>query len=593
MVRNKVAFAALIALGVIIAGILLSRPSADKAGASESLQTGDPTHRRPVAVALTDEGRWLFVANQRSGSVSVVNVVSHKVVNEVNVGKKLSDLAITSDGTRLVAVDEDAGALVVFRRRGSQLENPQRLDIDPSAVSVQIVADGTHCVVASLWSRRLTLIELPQKANPRVVRTINLAFAPRMQLLLPESRKLVVADSFGGRLAVVNWTDGKVESDRLLPAHNIRGLGLNTDGTRLLISHQILNSRASSSRDDVHWGNLLTNGVRELRLASVLDPKADLLLDSRLHRLGDVGRGAADPASVAAAPGGKMVVALAGVSEVAIGGEKVGAWQRIAVGRRPTAVSLSPDGRRAYVANTHDDKVSVLDLITQKVNAEIALGPQAKPNVADRGELLFYDARLSHDGWFSCHSCHTDGHTNGLLADTLGDGSYGTPKRVLTLLGVRDTGPWAWNGSVSDLHTQVRKSVATTMQGAKLKAGQDDELVAYMKTLVSAPPLGRLRQKLDEAVVRRGREVFERQGCGNCHVPPTYTSPRMFDVGSGEANYKSFNPPSLRGVSQGGPFFHDGRAGTLAEIFTRHRHPTKTELDSENLVALLAFLESL
>ena len=163
---------------------------------------------------------------------------------------------------------------------------------------MQILADGTHCVVASLWSRRLTLIELSQKANPRVVRTINLAFSPRTQLIIPESRKLVVADSFGGRLAVVNWKDGKVESDRLLPAHNIRGLTLNTDGTRLLISHQVLNSRASSSRDDVHWGNLLTNGVRELRLASVLDPKADLLLDSRLHRLGDVGRGAGDPASV-------------------------------------------------------------------------------------------------------------------------------------------------------------------------------------------------------------------------------------------------------------------------------------------------------
>ena len=218
-----------------------------------------------------------------------------------------------------------------------------------------------------------------------------MAFAPRTQLLLPESRKLIVADSFGGRLAVVDLDDGKVESDRLLPAHNIRGLALSTDGTRLLISHQVLNSRGTSSRDDVHWGNLITNGLRELRLASVLDSKADLLRNSRLHRLGDVGRGAGDPAGVTAVPGGKMVVALAGVAEVAIGGAEVGAWQRIAVGRRPTAVALSPDGRRAYVLNTHDDSVSVLDLKAHKVSAEIALGPQVKPNVADRGELLFYD----------------------------------------------------------------------------------------------------------------------------------------------------------------------------------------------------------
>ena len=172
------------------------------------------------------------------------------------------------------------------------------------------------------------------------------------------------------------------------------------------------------------------------------------------------------------------------------------------------------------------------------MSAEIALGPQVKPNVADRGELLFYDARLSHDGWFSCHSCHTDGHTNGLLADTLGDGSYGTPKRVLTLLGVRDTGPWAWTGSVSDLHTQVRKSVATTMQGAKLKAGQDDELVAYMKNW-PRPPLARLGMLTVEAVRAAAR-------CSNARAVARHrrlTPRREFDVGSGEAN-TILHPPS-------------------------------------------------
>ena len=53
--------------------------------------------------------------------------------------------------------------------------------------------------------------------------------------------------------------------------------------------------------------------------------------------------------------------------------------------------------------------------------------PAPEPDAVARGERLFHDARLSHDGWMSCHSCHVDGHTNGLVADTLGDGSYGAP----------------------------------------------------------------------------------------------------------------------------------------------------------------------
>jgi len=41
----------------------------------------------------------------------------------------------------------------------------------------------------------------------------------------------------------------------------------------------------------------------------------------------------------------------------------------------------------------------------------------------------------------ACHSCHTDGHTNGGLFDTLNDGRYENLKKVLSLRGVTRTGP--------------------------------------------------------------------------------------------------------------------------------------------------------
>ncbi|HEY1376681.1 MAG TPA: hypothetical protein VGF55_07795, partial [Gemmataceae bacterium] len=66
------------------------------------------------------------------------------------------------------------------------------------------------------------------------------------------------------------------------------------------------------------------------------------------------------------------------------------------------------------------------------------------------------------------------------------------------------------------------------------------------------------------------------------------------DVGlSDEAGHRTFNPPSLRGVSQAGPFFHDGRAADLAEVFTRHRHQITGDLTARERDDLLAFLEDL
>src|SRR5439155_26896115 len=173
----------------------------------------------------------------------------------------------------------------------------------------------------------------------------------------------------------------------------------------------------------------------------------------------------------------------------------------------------------AYVANHFSDSVSIVELGDGKLVKEIPLGPTPELQSAERGERLFFDARLAHDGWLSCHSCHTDGHSNGLLNDNLGDGSFGAPKRVLSLLGVRDTGPWAWNGTMPDLEAQIRKSVETTMRGSKPTDPQVQALAAYLRSLSPPPSLTRLTGEVNAMAVQRGREVFNREACGSCHTP--------------------------------------------------------------------------
>ena len=94
--------------------------------------------------------------------------------------------------------------------------------------------------------------------------------------------------------------------------------------------------------------------------------------------------------------------------------------------------------------------------------------------------------------------------------------------------------------------------------------------------------------------VRRGREVFDRQSCGSCHAPPAYTSVGTYDVGlRDETGNTHFNPPSLRGVGRGGPYFHDNRVATLEEVFAPGRHQLRGELSKRELADLLAFLRSL
>jgi YVTN family beta-propeller protein len=592
---DGVRWLAISALLTCVAAVNIARKSGD--ASAKGTQPTPPHLHRPVALALTQNGSWLFVANRASGGVSVIDTTTRRAVAELPVGRKLADAVLTRDDRQLLVVDEEANELIVLAPTGPELRLVSRVAVGTSPVSVRPSADGKRCMVASVWARQLSVVEFTslqsEDKKPRVSKVIALPFAPRSQLPVPHTDKVIVADAFGGNLAVVDVLEGRVDSVRTLPAHQIRGLAWSPDGQQLLLSHQVLHGDARTTQADIHWGNLIVNYVRTVSRAELLRPDSDLLKGSRLFALGDVEHGTGDPAGLAVGPDGTIVVALAGVDEVALGSAQKSDWSYLGVGRRPTSVVIDTHRGRAFVANTLSDSVTVLDLSQKTKPSEISLGSQPTLSPADRGELLFYDARLSLEGWLSCNSCHVDGHTNGLLNDNLSDGSFGTPKRVLSLLGVKDTGPWAWNGSVRELKDQVHKSIEVTMRGTRPTDEQVEDLVAFLGTLAPPPPR-RPESATVEAATRRGKELFHEQGCAGCHTPPAYTSAKTYDVGlADEAGNKLFNPPSLRAVVQGGPYFHDNRAAILDDVFRVHRHQLKQELAKEELADLLSFLRSL
>jgi mono/diheme cytochrome c family protein len=401
-----------------------------------------------------------------------------------------------------------------------------------------------------------------------------------------------VADAYGGRLAVIDAPVGRLVAVRTIPGHNIGGLALGSEGQRVFLTHQTLHDGVPTTLDDIHWGRTLTNVLRSISVADLVDPTADPGADNVTVELGEVGQATSDPAAVVVRNDGLLVVALAGVNELAVDRGAGLDWKRVSVGARPTAVTLTHDGQRALVVNTLDNTVSVVRLShISVVGRTISLGPVRPLTAADRGERLFFDARLSHDRWMSCHSCHPGGHTNGQLVDNLSDGTEQTAKRVLSLRGIRETAPYAWDGRFPTLADQVQHSVTSTMQGDPLADEQIADLVAYLETL--SPPASHPNES-DPKQIAAGRKVFERQDCGRCHSGRTYTSADTYDVGLvDERGWRQFNPPSLRGLHSAESFFHDAGVTQLEQVFRSRRHQLSEPLDDADLSALLAFLRSL
>src|SRR5215831_16238132 len=143
-------------------------------------------------------------------------------------------------------------------------------------------------------------------------------------------------------------------------------------------------------------------------------------------------------------------------------------------------------------------------------------------------------------------------------------------------------------------------------------------------------------------VIARGRGVFTRETCGNCHVPPYYTSgkltlaqgftppanhpnkPDIADISVGtdpglamktRKGTGFYKIPSLRGIWYRPLLLHDGSVASLEEMFDPDRmkpdhvpggwkgpgitkraipgHPFGLGLNTEDRQALLAFLRSL
>jgi len=579
--------------------VLVSVTSTSYAGGHERIVQ----HRRPAAAVLIDSGKTLAVANRKSGSLCLIDLANESV-REQSIGQQLSDFMALPNSPYLLATDFAGGTLIVLQRDEGHLRIQDRADVANWPESVCASPFGNRVCVASLWSRRLTFLE-PKDAeqtkherDPRSLQqtgTLDLPFAPGDAEFV-DDQHLVATDAFGGRLALVNARTPQLVRIEELPVHNIRQARF--DGGRLYLTAQQLNSRGRTEPEHVHWGVLLENLLLSLDVAALIDgqPMPDLPL-SRTS-LGGPGNGAGDPEAIAFTED-RLLVTLAGTDELGLI-DRVGVRElRVSTDRRPVDVVVSPDGHRAFVVNQLADSVTVMDLKEAQAVSRISLGPAPEDTAIERGERAFFDATLSYEGWFSCHSCHTDGHTNNRLADTLGDSDYGSPKRVPSLLGVWSTGPWAWNGSQPVLQQQISKSLETTLLSGSVSDELVSDLSAYLTSLRRPPSLAAAREE-PQSGHRAGsiasyQNGFESAGCADCHNAFTsYTSAETYDVGlSDSASRSEFNPPSLIGVSQRDRLLHDGRARSIDEVLGRFQHPSGTNLSDDDRRRLVKYLRSL
>jgi YVTN family beta-propeller protein len=579
---------------------------------------GEP-HRSPIALALSADGTRLLTANQTSGSVSLVDTTKASVLHELPTGDRPAGVALSRDGHRGVVAHWYGYDLAILDIKDDKIAIAGRVEVGPEPRGVAMTGDGSTAYVAVGISNELVRVDLNAR---KISGRLAVGREPRGVALSPDESRLLVGNSRSQDMSLIDRANWKVIQTIVMDGDNIRQVTISSDG-KMGFTANMKNRRFPTTKNNIDLGWVL--GQRLTRVP--LDGSktfSTLSLDTQ-------GKAAGDAHGVAVSQDQKyVVVSCGGTHEVMIFQtdssplpwrpnssrdliapellKKDGRYRRLSLGGRPTELAFAPTGYLLYVANYLSDAIQVVDAKSAKLVQTIPLGSPKDLSLVRRGEIVFHDASHSHNQWYSCNTCHSDGHTNGLDFDTLNDGRQdrGTfpvrfRKKVLTLRRVTETKPWTWHGWQKSLDEAAFESFTKSMQGPTPKADDVKSLVAYLGTLEYPKNPFRNPDGSLTAAAQRGREVFRspKAACNTCHGGNELTDGKIHEAGLEERDdaYRGYNPPSLRGVYDKDPYLHDGRAKTLRDALSGpHSAENVTglgDLSEGELDDLIAYLKCL
>lgn len=566
--------------------------------------------RSPADVVLTPDEKLLLTANQTSGTISLVRFADGKVLAELPCGRKPAALALSPDGRRAYVSSNYSGELFTFDLDGESLKPAGRLHLGFEPRGLAISPDGSLAYVALSTAHEIAVVDLAKLESSA---RIKCGKWPRYLALSPDGKRLAVGANGDLGVTVIDTAARQALFTEEFAGINLGHMQVSRDGKHVYFPWMVYR------HNPITAGNIRLGWVLASRIARVnLEKKSRreaIALDPQ-------GQAIADPHGLALSPDEQwiactgsgthelLVFKLPGLPFQDYGGpgdhidtelnKDRDRFYRIPLGGRPMAVRFMKDGRRVIIANYLSNSVQVVDLEKRSVERTIDLGGPKEPSLERRGEAIFYDGKRSLDQWYSCHSCHYEGHTNAVTMDTRNDGRFGNFKTVLSLRNLDQTGPYFWHGWQTDMTAALRKSLTETMLGPTPSDADVAALTAFIKTLRPPPNSHRRGPELSEAA-KRGEKVFksDKAACSRCHKGEYFTDGKIHDVGTGERSdvYKGYNPPSLLNVYDRVRYLHDGRVNSLEELLNGPHNPNKVvgngELTKEELADLLAYLREI
>jgi len=313
----------------------------------------------------------VFVSNEKSGDLTVINGTDLTVTATIPVGKRPRGIHASPDGSTVyVALSGtpisappklDAQGNPIFQKGGD--------DDDDNDAKADKAADGIGVVDVA---QRKMLRKIPAGSDPE-----NFA-------LSADGKRIYISNEDAGAASILNISTEKVEH-LLLVTREPEGVGVTPGGNAFYVTCEtagdIFVFDAATAKEIARFAvhprprsvDFLPDGSRAfIPSESAGEMNVVDSIQHKLLRTVALPTGSR-PMCVKVSPDGRKVYVGTGRAGTicVLDAATAAVLNTIKVGDRPWGIAISPDGRRLFAANGPSDDVSVVDLVAEKEIARV------------------------------------------------------------------------------------------------------------------------------------------------------------------------------------------------------------------------------
>ena len=370
-------------------------------GESLTLRDTIPVGLDPVSVRARSNNE-VWVVNQISDSVSIVDLQNGTVVRTLKTGNEPADVVFAGSPERAFVTASEVNQLNVFNL-ANLAAAPQivRLDgEDPRALAVS--NDGSTVYAAIFESSNDTFLNgsVIARNDPNqddndvaIINANNLGVSYQRSLM--NMVMGIAVNPSSGQVSVV----GTQSNNHIAREPNLNGIFV-----------------------EVHMGNFAANGGS----AGIVDLNPHLDYSSKSVALNQRIQSIGDPRSIAFnADGSERYIVGMGSNNLIVSDNNGTRLGLVDVGAGPTGIAVNNDSGLGYVLNRFEGTVSVIDLDAREEVLEAAYYDPTPARI-NEGRVFVFNTHISSGlGQASCGSCHVDARADRLGWD-LGDANGAT-----------------------------------------------------------------------------------------------------------------------------------------------------------------------